>query len=259
MTNKQLKEFLDIQYVRYNQSSFIDDDPISIPYQYHKKQDIEIAAFWTAMLSWGQRKTIINKMNELFGLMGNKPYDFIVNHTDEDRARFEHFKHRTFNFTDTLYFLEFLQHHYRNHDSLEDAFLKGTATKKFDTKKSLAGFHEYFFSLEYAPHRTKKHVATPLRKSSCKRLNMFLRWMVRKDAIGVDFGIWHLIPPSALMMPLDIHVQRVAQKLGLLKRTQADWLACEELTIALRKFDKNDPVKYDFALFGTGVNGYFNT
>ena len=259
MTKKKLKEFLDTQYVRYNQSSFIDDDPISIPYQYHKKQDIEIAAFWTAMLSWGQRKTIINKMNELFGLMNNNPYDFIVNHTEEDRARFENFKHRTFNFTDTLYFLEFLQHHYRSNESLEDAFLKGTTPSKFDTKKSLEEFHDYFFSLDDAPHRTRKHVATPVRKSSCKRLNMFLRWMVRKDQVGVDFGIWDQIPTSALMMPLDIHVQRVAHKLGILKRTQSDWRACEELTIALRKFDKNDPVKYDFALFGTGVNGFFST
>ncbi len=251
MKKAVLKDLLDDAVLRYNNADFIADDPIGIPHQYSLLQDIEISAFWTSMLAWGQRITIINKMNELFALMDNAPYDFIKNHQEHDRKRFEHFKHRTFNYTDCLYFLHFLQHHYLHHDSLEQAFLSST---KYEAKRNISQFHHYFFSLPDAPHRTKKHVATTDRNSSCKRMNMFLRWMVRKDDKGVDFGIWSKISTSDLMIPLDVHVQRVAIKLGILKRDKSDWKAVEELSSTLRKFDRIDPVKYDFALFGLGVN-----
>jgi len=247
----ELKAFLDQKVEEYNVEGFIELDPVSIPHRYEKKQDVEITAFWTSILAWGQRVTIINKSTELFNLMDNAPHDFIVNHTESDRARFEHFKHRTFNYTDTLYFLDFLQRHYRQHESLEDAFLPGGDF--VDVESSLVHFREYFFDHENAPHRTTKHIASPARKSTCKRLNMFLRWMVRRDDRGVDFGIWNRIGSDALMMPLDVHVERVARHLGILKRKQRDWQTVVELTDSLRVFDPTDPVKYDFALFGMGV------
>ncbi|NNK90731.1 MAG: TIGR02757 family protein, partial [Saprospiraceae bacterium] len=180
----------------------------------------------------------------------NAPFEFIVNHQEKDRKRFSEFKHRTFQYTDTLYFLEFLQWYYTQYESLEDAFVGHQ-----DMKSTLSTFHNQFFHLENAPTRTRKHVSTPARNSSCKRLNMFLRWMVRSDGHGVDFGLWKKIPTSMLMIPLDVHVERVARQLGLLERKQRDWKAVEELTANLRKFDPADPVKYDFALYGMGVLG----
>lgn len=241
---------LDRKVSQVNHPDFILDDPISIPKDYTLRQDIEITAFWTAILSWGQRKTIINKSRELFALMGDSPYRFVVEHRESDRRRFEDFKHRTFQYTDTLYFLEFLQHYYRDHDSLEDFFLE------YETvEEALSAFHHYFFSLEHAPDRTRKHIASPERKSTCKRLNMFLRWMVRQDDSGVDFGLWRRMSSSMLMMPLDVHVERVARNMGLLRRKQRDWQAVVELTEKLRRFDPSDPVKYDYALYGMGVLG----
>ncbi len=250
MTAK-IKELLDDCVDKYNTPHFIEKDPISIPHQFSRKQDIEIIGFWTAMLSWGQRKTIINKSNELIQLMDSSPYDFIQNHVVKDRRRFFDFKHRTFQTTDTLYFLEFFQQYYRTHDTLEDAFL--THYNQNSIEASLNGFHETFFGLPYHPKRTEKHVSCPSKKSSCKRLNMFLRWMVRKDQKGVDFGIWKNIQMCDLMIPLDIHVGKVARSLGLLKRKQNDWKATLELTNNLRKFDRIDPVKYDYALFSIGL------
>ncbi|MCR9288370.1 MAG: TIGR02757 family protein [Bacteroidetes bacterium] len=250
---KSLKEFLDEQVERFNQPDFIKDDPIQIPHQFSKKQDIEITAFWVSMLAWGQRKTIINKSLELIELMDGAPYDFMKNHQESDRKRFLDFKHRTFQATDTLYFLEFLQHYYQNHDSLELAFSTHLSDKDEHIGNALINFHDSFFSLPNAPQRTRKHIATPTRKSSCKRLNMFLRWMVRDDDKGVDFGIWKAIKPRQLLMPLDVHVERVAKRFGLLERKQTDWKAVIELTEKLRTFDDRDPVKYDFALFGVGV------
>lgn len=247
-SQKELKKFLDAKVKEINQPTFIKDDPILIPKRYKLLQDIEITAFWTAMMAWGQRVTIINKATELFDLMGESPYDFIVNHKEKDRKRFENFKHRTFQYTDTLYFLEFLQFYYKEEASMETLFTKGD-----EMKESLTRFHDTFFALPYAPQRTRKHIATPARKSACKRLNMFLRWMVRKDKSGVDLGLWKNIPTSKLMMPLDVHVERVGRRFKLLTRKQRDWKAVEELTGNLRKFDPNDPVKYDFALFGIGV------
>ncbi|MEQ9426584.1 MAG: TIGR02757 family protein [Cyclobacteriaceae bacterium] len=247
-----LKSFLDEKVELYNQPGFIADDPISIPHSFSKKQDIEIAGFWAAILAWGQRKTIINKCQELFSLMDNSPHDFIVNHSEDDLKKLLQFKHRTFNSTDTLYFIEFFKHHYQNYDSLEDAFLEGIEHEE-TIEKGLANFHHQFFSLPHYPHRTKKHIPTPERKSACKRINMFLRWMVRNDYKGVDFGIWNRIKPAQLICPCDLHVDRVARKLGLIKRKQTDWQTALQLTENLRTLDSKDPVKYDFALFGLGV------
>ncbi|MEE9438002.1 MAG: TIGR02757 family protein [Saprospiraceae bacterium] len=247
-----MKNLLDNKVALYNTVDFIPNDPIQIPKFYSKKQDIEITAFWTSILAWGQRVTIINKSKELFALMDGAPYDFIVNHTEKDRQRFENFKHRTFNYTDTLYFVDFLQRHYQKYDSLEDAFLIND--KFHSVEKSLIHFRDYFFDHPNAPSRTTKHIASPARKSTCKRLNMFLRWMVRKDEAGVDFGLWNRIPMSDLMIPLDVHVERVARYYKLINRKQKDWKTVVELTSSLKKYDPNDPVKYDFALFGMGIN-----
>jgi uncharacterized protein (TIGR02757 family) len=244
-----LKKFLDKKADEYNQPSFIAADPISVPHRFCKKQDIEIAGFFAATFAWGNRTTIIQKSTELLGLMDDAPHQFCVQHTDKDLKKMLAFKHRTFNTTDLLYFTAFFKQHYTKYESLETAF-----TKHGDTvEKMLAGFHHYFFSVDDAPERTKKHVATPERKSTCKRLNMFLRWMVRQDDKGVDFGIWKNISPAQLMCPVDLHVERVAKKLGILTRKQNDWQTAVELTDYLRTLDAADPVKYDFALFGLGA------
>lgn len=249
MELKKLKEYLDVKVDQYNQPFFIDNDPVSIPHRFSKKQDIEIAGFFAAIFSWGNRTTIINKSKELMNLMDNAPYQFILNHSSADLKKLKGFKHRTFNKEDLYYFIEFFHQHYSKHDSLEKAFFPSAG---YDAEKGLNHFKKSFFSHEHLK-RTEKHVSSPLQKSTCKRLNMFLRWMVRSDNKGVDFGIWKNISPSVLICPLDVHVARVARKLGLLRRKQNDWLAAVELTGALRKFDKKDPVKYDFALFSLGV------
>ena len=252
-----LKEFLDEKVAKYNQPGFITLDPVSIPHQYSKKQDIEISGFFASILAWGQRKTIINKCNELFMLMDNAPHDFMINHREDDLKKLLQFKHRTFNATDTLYFIHFLSWFYRENDSLESAFVQNELMLDNSMEKLLTSFHDFFFQLPDAPHRTRKHIATPSRKSACKRINMFLRWMVRQDDKGVDFGIWEKISPSQLICPCDLHVDRVARKLGLITRKQTDWQTALELTERLREFDSNDPVKYDFALFGLGVEEKF--
>jgi uncharacterized protein (TIGR02757 family) len=257
-----LKSFLDSKVAQYNRPQFIENDPVSIPHLFTKKQDIEIMAFWAATLAWGQRITIINKCKELISLMDGAPYDFIINHDEIDLKKLLKFKHRTFNDTDTLYFISFFRYHYSRSASLEDAFVPGGVMLRHskherkglsDVKDYLDHFRSYFFSLPDHPHRTMKHVSSPSQKSTCKRLNMFLRWMVRKDDYGVDFGIWNKIKPSELIMPCDLHVDRVARKLRLITRKQTDWQTAVELTERLREFDPNDPVKYDFALFGLGI------
>lgn len=253
MNDPDLREVLDKAYNRFNRPEFIEKDPISIPHQFSSLADREIMGFWVAILSWGQRKTIINKANELIKMMDGAPYDFVINHKEEDLKPFLAFKHRTFQAIDTMYFFQFLQWYYRQFESLEDAFARYLSADSPDVGPALAGFHELFFSLPASPQRTRKHVSTPLRKSSCKRLNMFLRWMVRKDNRGVDFGIWNRIKPAQLLMPLDVHVDRVARYLGLLHRKPRDWASVIELTANVRRFDVDDPVKYDFALFGLGV------
>jgi uncharacterized protein (TIGR02757 family) len=251
MTKKRsLKDLLDAKVDLYNQPFFISTDPVCIPHLFSRKQDIEIAGFFAAIFAWGNRTTIIKKGKELLGLMDMAPYEFCLGHTDKDLKRLTEFRHRTFNATDLLYFISFFQLHYSRFASLEKAFTMHGS----DIEAMLTGFQHYFFSLEHIPPRTRKHIATPERKSSCKRLNMFLRWMVRKDAAGVDFGIWNSITSDMLICPLDLHAARVARRLGLLKRKQTDWQAALELTANLRKFDPHDPVKYDLALFGMGIS-----
>ncbi len=244
-----LSDLLNRKVDLYNQPSFIVSDPVSIPHLFTKKQDIEIAGLFAAVFAWGNRTTIIQKSKELMQLMCNSPHDFCLHHSVAELKALSQFKHRTFNTTDLLYFIEFLNMHYSREGSLETAFTRHGET----VEEMLAGFHHYFFSLDDFPARTKKHIATPETKSSCKRLNMYLRWMVRRDNKGVDFGLWKKISPSVLICPIDLHVARVARRLGLLKRKQTDWLAAIELTENLRAFDKKDPVKYDFALFSMGV------
>lgn len=252
-----LKEFLDAKVEEYNQPGFITNDPISIPHSYSKPQDIEITGFWASILAWGQRVTIINKCKELFALMDNAPHDFVLHHSDNDLAALLKFKHRTFNDVDTLYFIEFFKQYYSRHNSLEDAFLAGLRPFDANIENSLTRFHEDFFSLPDSPHRTRKHIATPARKSACKRINMFLRWMVRDDEKGVDFGLWKRIMPSQLVCPCDLHVERVARRFHLITRKQTDWQMALELTENLKEFDPKDPVKYDFALFGLGIEEKF--
>jgi len=248
-----LGNLLEEKYKAYNRPEFIENDPISIPHQFSKKQDIEIIGFWTAMLAWGQRKTIINKSQLLIELMDHAPHDFICNHEESDLKKFLDFKHRTFNATDTLYFIEFFKNYYSNNRSLETAFSRHLKKSDETVENALIGFEASFFDLPNAPRRTRKHIATPARKSTCKRLIMFLRWMVRQDKSGVDFGIWKKISPSQLLCPLDVHVDRVARRLGLITRKQRDWKTVLELGERLREFDPNDPAKYDFSLFGIGI------
>jgi uncharacterized protein (TIGR02757 family) len=252
MKQHELKEFLDEKYLQYNRLSFIASDPISIPRRFSSKQDIEIAGFFAATIAWGQRPTIIKNANRLMDWMDERPHDFILNHSPKDLKPFKTFVHRTFNGTDCLYFIHALRHIYREHKSLEEVFVQGKSETEKDCKAALIRFRERFFQLPH-PERTGKHVSNPAEGSAAKRLNMFLRWMVRQDKGGVDFGIWKQIPASALFCPLDVHSGNVGRKLRLLKRTQNDWRAVEELTASLRKLDPDDPVKYDFALFGLGV------
>jgi len=249
MKQKELKQFLNRKVDLYNQPSFIKDDPISIPHLFTKKQDIEIAGFFAAIFSWGNRTTIINKSTELMQLMYMQPHAFCLHHDSGGLKRLNGFKHRTFNADDLYYFIEFFQQHYSKHETLETAFFP---RKGMTVEEGLNHFSNYCFSFEHLK-RTEKHISSPVKKSTCKRLNMYLRWMVRTDNKGVDFGIWKNIQPSQLICPLDVHVSRVARQYGLLQRKQNDWEAATELTANLRNLDQQDPVKYDFALFGTGV------
>lgn len=251
--DQRLKDFLDEKVSLYNRPDFIPLDPISIPHKFTRLQDIEIAGFFAATLAWGQRKTIVQKCLILLEMMDNNPYDFIMNHSSQDLKPILNFKHRTFNDIDTLYFIEFFHTFYQRHKSLEEAFTIGWTEQADIMYSLLTNFHKEFFSLTDAPTRTQKHVATPRRKSACKRINMFLRWMVRKDDSGVDFGVWNTIQPYQLICPCDLHVDRVARRLGLIHRKQTDWNTAYELTENLRMLDPDDPVKYDFALFGLGI------
>jgi uncharacterized protein (TIGR02757 family) len=250
MNKTDLKEFLDEKVVLYNTTKFIESDPIQIPHQFSKKEDIEIAGFLVATIAWGNRKSIINNGNRLLKIMGNSPYDFVLNFSEKDSERLTGFVHRTFNEYDLAYFFRALQNIYLKHEGLENVFAK--ELKIDSTQMSIHEFKKLFFEL---PHltRTEKHISDPLKNSAAKRINMFLRWMVRKDNTGVDFGIWDTILPSQLSCPLDVHSGNVARKLNLLQRKQNDGKALLELDTALRKLDPLDPVKYDFALFGLGV------
>lgn len=250
----RLQEFLDKKTDQYNRPSFIREDPVCIPHLFSKKQDIEISGLFAAVFAWGNRATIINKTRELMRLMDDAPYEYCLHHSDNDLKKLVAFKHRTFNTTDLLYFIAFLKHHYSSYRSLETAFLMAKEKESGEfIESALIHFHHYFFSLEDAPARTRKHISTPYKGSTCKRLNMYLRWMVRNDNRGVDFGIWKKIRPAQLICPIDLHVARVAKNFRLLERKQVDWQAAIELTAYLRTLDAEDPVKYDFALFGLGV------
>lgn len=254
MDQKALHQFLDKQVHKFNNRSFIATDPICIPHGFSLQQDIEIMGFFASIFSWGQRITIIQKSRELASRMGNQPYAFVYGLNHSKRKKLIGFKHRTFNDTDLLYTCEFLHHWYRQNESLETAFTRSMRNEDRDVEQALNGFRKLFTARDDYPERTGKHIASPDRNSACKRLNMFLRWMVRRDDRGVDFGIWKKIRQDQLICPLDVHVQRTAMEWGLLSRKQADWQAAVELTQSLKQFDPLDPVKYDFALFGTGVN-----
>lgn len=257
MKSTELKNFLDKKVKLYNQTSFIENDPVCIPHLFNKKQDIEIAGLFAAIFAWGQRVTIINKCRDLLNRMDNGPHEFVLHHSSNDLKRLIGFKHRTFNDTDLLYFVSFFKSWYAQHQSLETAFSQHMDKKDRTVEKGLNGFRNIFFAHEETPERTKKHISSPLQNSACKRINMYLRWMVRKDNCGVDFGLWNTIKPSQLVCPLDVHVHRVALDLGLLTREISDWKAATELTENLKMFDAKDPVKYDFALFGSGVSEKF--
>ena len=247
----ELKDFLENKYNQYSRPGFIETDPISIPHLFTKKQDMEIAGFLAATISWGQRKTILKNARQLLHWMDDAPHDFILNFRKDDLKPFRKFVHRTFNGTDCIYFLNALQHLYKNSGGLQQLFEK-PFTEKQDLSYAISMARKKFFQLRH-PARTLKHFPDPAAGSAAKRINMFLRWMVRKDFSGIDFGIWKKIKPADLVCPLDVHSARVARKLGLLSRKQNDWAAANELTNNLRKLDKNDPVKYDLALFGLGV------
>ncbi len=259
MAENTLKNRLDELVEKYNKSDFIVNDPLQIPHRFSQKQDIEITAFWTAILAWGQRKTIIAKATDLFERMDNAPYDFIKNHSAADRKRFGTFKHRTFQADDTLVFLDFLERHYQENESLETAFSRHISPDDETIEHGLRAFHVYFFEkIPVELHRTRKHIASPASGSACKRLCMFLRWMVRNngenDPKNVDFGLWQNISPAQLVLPLDVHVERQARLFGLLHRPKTDWQSALELTRNVRLFCPEDPAKYDFALFGLGVD-----
>lgn len=247
-----LKEFLEEKFHLYNNRNFIESDPISIPHQFSKKQDIEIAGLLAATIAWGNRKSIIANANKLVQWMDHVPHEFVLHATTKNLKPFEKFVHRTFNGLDCVFFLRSLQNIYRKYDSLEPVFAKGIQKSDIDVKNALIHFREEFFKTDHLK-RSEKHVSDPARKSSAKRLCMYLRWMVRRDKAGVDFGVWKKIAPSLLCLPLDVHTGNVSRSLGILKRKQNDWRAVEEVTAQLRKFDPRDPVKYDLALFGLGV------
>lgn len=252
LSTNEVGEILEFNYLKYNNPKFIETDPIQIPHLFTKKEDIEISAFITAILAWGQRPTIIKNCKDLMERMDNAPVDFIRNHNSAERNQFGNFIHRTFNGIDCVYFIKALQELYLKHEGLEGSF-NYHFKKTSNLENTIHEWRKTFLSFE-SPDRTGKHIADPLKNSTAKRILMYLRWMVRKDKNGVDFGIWKKIPPSALFAPIDLHSARVARKLELLTRKQDDWKAVIELTDNLRKFDSKDPVKYDFALFGLGAN-----
>jgi len=247
----QIKKYLDSRIRQYNRLDFLDTDPVQIPHRFSRKEDIEIAGFLTATISWGQRKSIIKNANGLMELMDNSPYDFLLDGDNDDWERVALFVHRTFNGEDCRFFLESLKNIYLHHEGIESVFNKGYALDG-SIYGSLKYFRSIFLSIAHPGH-VAKHVSDVTANSGAKRLNMFLRWMVREDEMGVDFGLWKKIPASSLMLPLDVHTGEVARELGLLVRKQNDWKAVEEITSVLQTFDAADPVKYDYALFGIGV------
>ncbi len=251
MTKAQLKEYLDTKVEQYNVPDFIPHDPIQIPHLFTNKKDIELAGFIVATISWGNRKSIINNSHKLMDIMDQSPSDFILNHEESDLDRLDGFVHRTFNSEDCKTFMRSLKNIEIHHGGLESAFAKAYQ-ETGNLQHAISRFKQIFFEVRHLP-RTQKHVSDPLKNSSAKRINMFLRWMVRNDNAGVDFGIWDNIPMSALSLPLDVHTGNIARKLNMLKRKQNDGKAVAELDQILRKLDPDDPVKYDYALFGLGA------
>lgn len=248
----ELKDFLDEKVERFNQPAFIETDPIQVPRKFTIKEDIEISGFLTATIAWGNRTAIIKNAEMLMSIMENQPSDFVLNASNSEIQQLKKFVHRTFNGNDCIYFIQSLKNIYKNHDGLQSVFETGFQSASRQTVKSaLENLFETFFEL--SGERTRKHISNVQKGSSGKRLNMFLRWMVRNDKSGVDFGIWEGIPASELMLPLDVHTGNVGRKLGILQRKSNDWKAVEEITKTLRKFDPADPIKYDFALFGLGA------
>ncbi len=244
----ELKDFLEQKYAQYNTPEFIANDPIQIPHQFTEKKDIEIAGFLAATIAWGNRKMIIRNANRIMEIMQHQPYKFLAEVDDQEIDQITNFVHRTFNLEDLKFFLKSLKNIYLNHGGLEQVFCRGFKTTD-SVKGAIAYMRRVFLSLPHSPH-VEKHISCVTKGSAAKRINMFLMWMVRNDHHGVHFGIWDCIPTSALMIPLDVHTGNSARALGLLQRKQNDWKAVEELTENLKKFDPNDPVKYDFALFG---------
>ena len=242
-----LKNFLDEKYQEYNNVKFIENDPIQIPHLFTNHKDIEIAGFLTSIISWGNRKSIINNAKKMMNLLDNSPHDFIKNCKDSEIKKLE-FVHRTFNSIDFRFFLHSLKNIYTQNESMEDIFLDDDSNFMFD---GIINFRKIFFSVNHEK-RSQKHISNPLKNSCCKRINMFLRWMVRNDQ-NVDFGIWKKIKRSKLSCPLDVHTGRVARKLGLINRKQNDFKSLCELDKNLRLLDNEDPVKYDFSLFGLGM------
>ncbi len=255
--NDVIRDLLEEKYLKYNRPDFIENDPVSIPHRFTHPNDIEIAGFFAAILAWGQRKTIIAKCTELMQRMDHAPHEFILHATGRDLRALEGFRHRTFNDFDLLYITAFLKSHYEKHSSLESAFLAQNDPAR-NVRANLTGFREAFLAGADSKIRTAKHISTPARRSACKRLNMYLRWMVRQDGKGVDFGIWKQLRPSQLVIPCDVHVENTARKLGLTVRPKADWDMAEEITDRLKTLDENDPARFDFALFGMGIENYFH-
>ena len=252
MTQHEIKQLLEEKYLEYCNPDFIELDPISIPHLFEDKRDIEVSGLIAATIAWGQRPTVIKNAKSAMQRMGNEPFRYVKEHSEKDLNAFDGFVHRTFNSEDLKHFVRSLRNIYSKYDSLEEVFLEGMGTYDANMRNSIAHFKHVFFSI---PHekRTQKHVSDPLKGSASKRINMYLRWLIRPSNRGVDFGIWNRIPTSILSCPLDVHSGRNARQLGLLNRTQNDWKAVEELDASLRLFDAKDPVKYDFALFGMGV------
>ncbi|OFY66864.1 MAG: TIGR02757 family protein [Bacteroidetes bacterium RBG_13_42_15] len=254
MKKEELKEFLDDKAEHYNNIAFIEHDPISIPHLFTRKEDIEISGFLAATIAWGNRKAIIRSAHQMMALLDNSPFDFVMDSNIKDLKRMNGFVHRTFNSEDLIYFLQALKHIYRNRGGLENIF--NEYKTEISLQPAIHRLNTIFFELPHN-HRTERHISDPCKGSAAKKINMFLRWMVRKDNNGVDFGIWKTISPSILSCPLDVHSGNVARKLGLITRKQNDFKAVSELDIVLRNLDKDDPVRYDFALFGLGVSEGF--
>ncbi len=250
---QDIKALLDEKVLKYNSPEFIENDPILIPHQFKLKEDIEIAGFLSATIAWGNRKSIINNAQKLMHLIEDAPFDFISNCNEKDLKRFDKFVHRTFNGTDCTFFIRALKNIYKKNGGLENVFALGLNKNDNNIKNAIINFREVFLQTKHLS-RSEKHLSNPLKNSSAKRLCMYLRWMVRNDGRGVDFGIWKSIKPSQLCLPLDVHTGNVSRTLKLLKRNQNDWISVEEITSVLKKFDAKDPIKYDFALFGLGAN-----